>query len=60
MKGELSRITGSDNVMTDVKEQWELKKKSVLKALRKSNCRSVINILATLDDTEILDEKGSI
>ena len=59
MKRELSRIVGSDNVMTDVKEQWELKKQSVLEALRKSNCCSVVNILATLDDTEILDEKGS-
>lgn len=45
--------------MTDVNEQWELKKQSVLKALRKSNCRSVMNILATLDETEFLDEKGS-
>ena len=59
MKRELSRIVGSDNVMTDVTEQWELKKQSVLEALRKSNCRSVMNILATLYDTEVLDEKGS-
>ena len=45
--------------MTDVKEQWELNKPSVLENLRKSNYRSVMNILAALDDTEILDEKGS-
>ncbi len=60
MKTELARIEGKQNIAKDVREMWEIKKPRILSALKKSQSRAVGNILAKLEDCEMLDEKGRV